>query len=59
MQQDGKADDRYIEIHWTGTEYDVQIRWVETGEQHEVHVCDDMGSLLNVVRKFYETPTDG
>ena len=54
MPQGGEQDDRYMEIHWDGTEYDVQVRWVGTGEQYEVHVCDDLGSLLNEVRKFYE-----
>lgn len=58
MQQNDKPDDRYVEIYWDGKEYDVQIRWTGTGEQHETHACDDLGSLLNVVRKFYEGPEE-
>jgi len=51
MKQDG--DDRYLEIHWDGAEYIVNVRWCDDKEQHEVWAFDDVPSLSNFVEDFY------
>jgi len=48
--------DRYIEIWFCKKrkEFDVNIRWTDDSEQHEVYVVDTIEEVNEIVNNFYK-----